>query len=321
MASPSHPVTDARVTAVRRFNRFYTKQIGVLQQRMLATSYSLTEARVLFEIAHRDRPTASQLGEDLGLDAGYLSRILRAFERASLVRKTRSTEDGRERYLVLTDAGRRTFARLDGRSATAVRALLGRCAVREQRRVVAAMATIESLLEPAEAAPRSVLLRQTGPGDLGWIVHRHGALYAEEHGYDASFEALVAEIAARFVREFDPARERGWVAEIDGEIVGSVLLVKASVRVAKLRLLLVEPHARGHGVGRTLVAACIDFAREAGYRRITLWTQSTLAAARHIYEQAGFRLTREKAHRSFGHDLVAQTWELALDRRFESQRN
>jgi DNA-binding MarR family transcriptional regulator/GNAT superfamily N-acetyltransferase len=308
----SSAVVGSRIAAVRRFNRFYTKQIGVLQHGLLDSPFSLAEARVLFELAHRNRPTATQLGADLGLDAGYLSRILRGFERKGLVRKARSANDRRERFLALTDAGHKAFARLDARSADAVRALLGTCTVHNQRRIVAAMTTIEHLLEPRSTPAGNVALREIRPGDLGWIVHRHGALYAQEHGYDTSFEALVAEIAAHFVREFDPARERGWVAEIDGEIVGSVLLVKKSARVAKLRLLLVEPHARGQGIGRKLVAACLTFARAAGYRKITLWTQSTLVAARHVYEQAGFRLTHEEPHKSFGHDLVAQTWELVL---------
>ena len=314
VAIPSAPyvVTASRIAAVRRFNRFYTKQIGVLQRGLLDSPFSLAEARVLFELAHRNRPTATELGADLGLDAGYLSRMLRGFERKGFVRKARSAEDGRAHRLALTDAGSKAFARLDARSAESVRTLLGECSPRDQQRIVTAMEAIEQLLEPRQAAAGTAVLRELRPGDLGWIVHRHGALYAREHGYDASFEALVAEIAAGFVREFDPRRERGWIAEIHGEIVGSVLLVKKSARVAKLRLLLVEPHARGHGIGRKLVAACIGFARSAGYRRITLWTQSTLVAARRVYEQAGFRLMHEEAHRSFGQDLVAQTWELAL---------
>jgi len=312
MTLTSAPVTASRITAVRRFNRFYTKQIGVLQHGLLDSPFSLAEARVLFELAHRNQPTAAQLGADLGLDAGYLSRILRGFERKGLVRKARPAADRRQRALALTDAGRKAFARLDARSAGEVRTLLGKCTVRDQQRIVAAMATIGHLLEPRPTSAGNVVLREIRPGDLGWIVHRHGALYAQEHDYDASFEALVADIAAHFVREFDPARERGWVAELDGEIVGSVLLVKKAARVAKLRLLLVEPHVRGLGIGRKLVAACIAFAKAAGYRKITLWTQSTLTAARRVYEQAGFRLTHEEAHKSFGHDLVAQTWELAL---------
>jgi DNA-binding MarR family transcriptional regulator/GNAT superfamily N-acetyltransferase len=312
MTIASATATGSRVAAVRRFNRFYTREIGVLQHLLLESPFSLAEARVLFELAHRDQPTASQLAADLGLDAGYLSRILRGFERNGFVRKVRSAEDGRERYLALSPAGRKAFARLDARSADAVRALLARCEARDQQRIVAAMATIEQLLERRRTSGANVVLREVRPGDLGWIVHRHGAVYAQEHGYDASFEALVAEITARFVREYDPARERGWVVELNGEIVGSVLLVKKSQRVAKLRLLLVEPHARGLGIGRKLVAACIAFARGAGYDRITLWTQSTLVAARRVYEQAGFQLKHEEPHRSFGHDLVAQTWELAL---------
>jgi DNA-binding MarR family transcriptional regulator/N-acetylglutamate synthase-like GNAT family acetyltransferase len=312
MTHPSAVVSGSRVAAVRRFNRFYTRQIGVLQHGLLDGPFSLAEARVLFEVAHRKQPTAAQLGADLGLDAGYLSRMLRGFERKGLLHKARSAVDGRERFLVLTDAGRKAFARLDSRSADAVRTLLARCTEHDQRRIVGAMTTIEHLLEPARPTARTVALRELRPGDLGWIVHRHGALYAREHGYDATFEALVSEIAAHFLREFDPERERGWVAEIEGEIVGSVLLVKKSARVAKLRLLLVEPHARGQGIGRKLVAACVGFAKAAGYHRITLWTQSTLAAARHVYEQAGFRLTHEEPHKSFGCNLVAQTWELAL---------
>ena len=316
MVTPSAPaphlVSASRIAAMRRFNRFYTKQIGVLQRSLLDSPFSLAEGRVLFELAHRNRPTATELGADLGLDPGYLSRMLRGFERKGFVRKARSTEDGRAHRLALTDAGRKAFARLDARSAESVRTLLGKCSPRDQQRVVTAMEAIEHLLEPRPAPAGNVVLREVRPGDLGWVVHRHGALYAQEHGYDATFEALVADIAARFVREFDPKRERGWVAEIDGEIVGSVLLVKKSARIAKLRLLLVEPHARGLGIGRKLVAACIAFAKAAGYERITLWTQSTLVAARRVYEQAGFRLKREEAHRSFGHDLVAQTWELAL---------
>ena len=266
MTLTSAPVTASRITAVRRFNRFYTKQIGVLQHGLLDSPFSLAEARVLFELAHRNQPTAAQLGADLGLDAGYLSRILRGFERKGLVRKARPAADRRQRALALTDAGRKAFARLDARSAGEVRTLLGKCTVRDQQRIVAAMATIGHLLEPRPTSAGNVVLREIRPGDLGWIVHRHGALYAQEHDYDASFEALVADIAAHFVREFDPARERGWVAELDGEIVGSVLLVKKAARVAKLRLLLVEPHARGLGIGRKLVAACIAFAKAAGYR-------------------------------------------------------
>jgi DNA-binding MarR family transcriptional regulator/GNAT superfamily N-acetyltransferase len=305
-------VTDDRIESVRRFSRFYTKRIGVLQQRLHDSPFSLAEARVLFELAHRDRPTATLLGHELGLDPGYLSRMLRDFERRALVRRTRSAEDGRESLVALTREGQKAFARLDARSAGDVRALLARCTTRDQQRIVAAMRTIEDLLGAGTPPTRTFTLRPHRAGDIGWVVERHGALYARECGYDATFEALVAEIGARFLRDFDPAREGAWIAECDGERVGSVFLVKKSARVAKLRLLLVEPEARGLGIGRGLVDRCIAFARAAGYRRITLWTQKGLHAARKIYEEAGFRLTGEAAHHSFGHDLVAQTWELDL---------
>jgi DNA-binding MarR family transcriptional regulator/GNAT superfamily N-acetyltransferase len=307
-------VTEARIDSVRRFNRFYTKQIGVLQEGLLQSPFSLAEARVLYELAHRDRPTATVLGSELGLDPGYLSRILRRLEKRALVAKTRSADDGRESFLTLTAVGRKAFSRLDVRSANAVRALLSMCSVPDQRRVVDAMHEIENVLgAPRSLAPK-VVLRAHRPGDIGWVIHRHGALYAREHGYDASFEALVAEIATDFLRKFDPARERCWIAECDGEIVGSVFVVRKSERVAKLRLLLVEPRARGLGIGRQLVAECIGFARQAGYRSITLWTQQGLDAARRIYEHAGFRLASEHPHRSFGQDLVAQTWEMKLQK-------
>lgn len=305
-------VTEARIDSVRRFNRFYTKQIGVLQEGLLQSPFSLAEARVLYELAHRDRPTATILGTELGLDAGYLSRILRRLEKKALVGKTRSRDDGRESFLALTAAGRKAFAGLDRRSAGAVRALLSSCSVPDQGRLVGAMHTIEDVLGAPPPSSGKVVLRPHRAGDIGWVIHRHGALYAREHGYDTSFEALVGQIAARFLTKFDPARERCWIAECNGEIVGSVFLVRKSERVAKLRLLLVEPHARGLGIGRQLVGECIRFAREAGYRRITLWTQQGLDAARRIYEGAGFRLTKEVPHHSFGRDLVAQTWDMKL---------
>ena len=312
MASSSHPVASPRIDAVRRFNRFYTKQIGVLQEGLLDSPFSLAEARVLYELARRDRPTAKALGTELDLDPGYLSRMLRSLEKRSLIAKTRSAEDGRESFLALTNEGRKAFARLDRRSADSVRALLSDCSLLDQRRLVGAMKVIEQILGAGPSTLPEVALRAHRPGDIGWVIHRHGALYAQEHGYDATFEALVAEIASDFLRKLDPARERCWIAESAGEIVGSVFLVRKSVRVAKLRLLLVEPHARGLGVGRRLVAECIAFARQARYRRITLWTQRGLDAARRIYEDAGFRLMSEHPHRSFGQDLVAQTWELQL---------
>lgn len=303
-----------RVEAVRRFNRFYTPRIGLLDEGYLDSPFSLTQVRLLYELAHRTEPTAAELARELGLDPGYLSRLLRGFERCGLVAKRASASDARRRLLSLTERGRAVFAPLEAASREQVAALLGTLADAEQRRLVEAMGTIEALLG-ARPEPRvPYLLRAPRPGDLGWVVQRHGALYAEEYGFDETFEALVAGIVAAFVRELDPKRERCWIAEREGENVGSVFLVKHPERegVAKLRLLLVEPSARGLGIGRRLVDECVRFARQAGYRTVTLWTQSVLVSARRIYEAAGFRLVAEAPHHSFGQDLVEQTWELAL---------
>ena len=302
----------AWVAAVRGFNRFYTQKIGVLQEGLLESPFSLTEARVLYELAQREKATASGLCRELGLDAGYLSRILRRFESKRLIARTRSAADGRQSFLALTAGGREAFAALDRRSRDEVAALLQPLPAEGQARLVAAMRGIERLLgaEPAET-PRC-RLRPHRPGDMGWVVSRHGAVYAEDYGWDESFEALVAEIAAQFIRTFDPARERCWIAERGGERVGSVFVVKQSAQVAKLRLLLVEPGARGLGLGAELVDECVRFARDAGYRKLGLWTQSILVPARRIYEKAGFRLKREEPHRSFGHDLVGEFWEMRL---------
>jgi DNA-binding MarR family transcriptional regulator/N-acetylglutamate synthase-like GNAT family acetyltransferase len=299
---------DRRIAAVRRFNRFYTRRIGILQEGLLATPFSLTEARVLYELAHRKQAAASVLARDLDLDAGYLSRILKSFEARGLIDRAPSQSDGRQSFLSLTALGQAAFAPLDRRSQEQVGAMLASLGEAEQQRLLASMAEIETLLgeQPRAAAP--YILRPHRPGDLGWIVHRHGALYAEEYGWDESFEALVAEIVAQFLRQFDPKRECCWIAERDGEILGSVLVVRESDDVAKLRLLLVEPKARGLGIGRRLVEECLRFARQAGYKRMTLWTNDVLVAARRIYEAAGFRLTAEEAHHSFGKDLVSQTW-------------
>jgi DNA-binding MarR family transcriptional regulator/GNAT superfamily N-acetyltransferase len=303
---------DRRVAALRRFNRFYTRRIGVLQEELLSSPFSLTEARVLYELAHRAQPTASELARELGLDAGYLSRILGSFERRGLIGRQPSKVDARQSLLSLTGAGREAFAPLDERSRTEIGAMLQPLPASAQARLIEAMRTIESLLGAPTEPSAPYLLRTHQPGDVGWIMHRHGVLYAEEYGFDESFEALVAKVAAEFVESFEPKRERCWIAEREGEIVGSVLLVRASDEVAKLRLLLVEPAARGLGIGARLVEECERFARRAGYRRITLWTNSILHAARHIYEKAGYRLIREEPHHSFGQDLVGETWELEL---------
>jgi DNA-binding MarR family transcriptional regulator/GNAT superfamily N-acetyltransferase len=303
---------DRRIAAVRRFNRFYTQRIGVLKDGLLGSPFSLGQARVLWELAHRQGPTATALARDLGMDAGYLSRIVRALERRRLVARTTSRADGRQQLLSLTRPGQAAAARLDRRSHDEVGAILAGLAAPEQHRLVEAMRTIETLLGARPEPKVPYVLRPPRPGDMGWVVHRHAVVYGAEHGFDERFEALVAAIVAQFIERYDPRRERCWIAERDGEIVGSVFLVRKSATVAKLRLLLVEPSARGLGIGGRLVDECVRFARQAGYRTLTLWTQSVLHAARHLYEQAGFRLVRKERHESFGRDLVGETWELSL---------
>ncbi len=306
------PLPLTRAATVRRFNRFYTRRIGILDDGLLQSPYSLTEARLLYELAHRKRPTASAIARDLGLDQGYLSRILTRFERDGLITRTASATDARQSHLSLTAAGRAAFAPLDQAAEAAVDAMLARLAEAGQQRLLAAMAKIEALLGEATEPADPFILRAPGPGDYGWVVHRQGALYAAEYGWDETFEALVAEIVAAFVRNFDPRREGCWLAERAGEVVGSVFLVRESDWVGKLRLLYVEPEARGLGIGRRLVAECIAAARRASFRTLTLWTNDVLTSARRIYEAAGFRLIEEERHRSFGKDLVGQFWELVL---------
>ncbi len=303
---------EERVAAVRRFNRFYTRRIGVLTRYLQQTRFSLSDARVLYELNNRAAPTAAALSQDLALDPGYLSRILRRFERDGLLRRERSASDGRQMHLHVTERGRAAFAPLNARSAVEVSALLAPLDEPAQARLTAAMATIETLLAAPEEEPPPLRLRPHRPGDLGWVVSAHGRLYAEEYGWDGSFEGMVAEIVAGFVANFDPAREHCWIAEIGADTVGSVFLVRQSDEVAKLRLLIVDPAGRGRGVGRRLVGECIDFARACGYRRLVLWTNSILLAARALYVDYGFQLTASEAHHSFGVDLVGETWELAL---------
>jgi DNA-binding MarR family transcriptional regulator/GNAT superfamily N-acetyltransferase len=301
--------------SLRRFNRFYTRQIGVLQEGLLETDFSLTESRVLYELAHTGEATAKALCAELGLDPGYLSRILGAFEKKGLMRKSASPADGRESLLDLTQKGRQAFATLNTRSSQKIAAWLQKLSPAEQEQLIAATGTIERLLGGPPAprkAPDLYVLRSHQPGDMGWVVHRHGLLYAQEWGYDEHFEALVAGIVAEFIQNYNPERERCWLAEKDGEVAGSVFLVEKSKTVAKLRLLLVEPAARGRGIGRLLVEECIRFARQAGYKKIALWTQSELQAARHVYKQAGFRLLQKTPHRSWGKDLVSEIWQLEL---------
>jgi len=306
---------DQHARAVRRFNRFYTQKIGVLQEGLLSSPFSLAQVRVLYELAHREHPTATELARDLAIDAGYLSRMLSDFEKRGLVEKRISQVDGRQSLLQLTKAGFEAFAPLDARAQEEVRNWLAPLTLTRQDTLVDAMRNIEAIFggESLSASEASAyLLRPHQPGDMGWVVHRHGVLYAQEYGWDEHFEALVAGIVAEFIQRYDQKRERCWIAEKDGEIVGSVFLVQQSKTIAKLRLLLVEPSARGLGIGGRLVSECVRFARQAGYKRITLWTQSMLHAARRIYKKAGFRLVRKQSHRSFGHDLIGETWELQL---------
>ena len=311
MANRARAVGE-HVSAVREFNRFYTRQVGALNERLLASRFSLAEVRVLYELAHRDEPSAAVLGKELALDAGYLSRILAGFVRRGLVRRVASRADGRESLVRLTPKGRATFASLDRLASAEIETLLAPLGPADRRRLVAAMQTIRTLLDARHADGASFLLRPPQPGDFGWVVHRHGVLYAEEYGWDERFEALVAGIVAEFVQKHDPARERCWIAERDGEIVGSVFVVEKSATTAQLRLLYVEPSARGMGIGRRLVDECIRFAARSRYRKMILWTQSTLTAARHIYADAGFTLMRSEPHESFGFPLTAEIWELKL---------
>lgn len=302
---------EVRISAVRAFNRFYTRQLGVLGQRLLQSPFSLSEARVLYELAHRDGLAAREIGTELDLDPGYLSRIVQKFSDDGLITRKPLAADRRQYQLSLTAKGRQAFAKLDRSSHEDVAKMLHPLSEADRRRLTATMATIEGLLGSARAATAPVL-REPRPGDMGWVVQSHGARYASEYGFDSSFEALVAEIAAKFLNSFDASRERCWIAEIDGAPVGSVFLVRHDDEIAKLRLLLVEPSGRGHGVGRRLVGECIAFARACGYRKITLWTQSILTAARKIYQDAGFVLVASEPHRSFGQSLIGETWEMKL---------
>lgn len=301
------------VEDVRDFNRFYTRRIGVLEEGLLRSPFPLPEARVIYELAHHDRPTATQLCRELGLDPGYMSRIVRKLEGRGVVRRAPSETDGRELELSLTDEGRAAFEELDRASRTANGTMLEALSGPDRARLVQAMATIRSLLDrPREPSAAPYLLRPPHAGDMGWVVQRHGELYAREYGWNEEFEALVAGIVAKFMAEYDPERERCWIAEREGENVGCVFLVRGSERAARLRLLLVEPDARGLGIGSKLVEECVLAARRFGYQRLSLWTNDVLVEARGIYERAGFRLVDREEHHSFGHDLVGENWELEL---------
>lgn len=300
-----------RVDDVRRFNRFYTRRVGALREGLLGSEFPLPEARVLCEIAQTENPTSSQLARDLDLDAGYLSRLLQSLKKRGFVRAKASPDDARLALLSLSKKGRKAFSALDSRSRAEVADMLAGLPGTSQARLVQAMKTVESLLD-GKKEDRRITLRAHRPGDMGWVVHRHAAVYAQEYGWDERFEGLVAGIVAQFVQRFDPARERCWIAEMEGEAVGSVFLVRQSKSVAKLRLLLVEPRARGLGLGKRLVQECIAFARDKGYRKLVLWTQSNLEAARAIYCKTGFSLVRKERHASFGVRLTGEYWQLDL---------
>jgi DNA-binding MarR family transcriptional regulator/GNAT superfamily N-acetyltransferase len=314
-----HRVEEDRIATVRRFNRFYTRQIGVLRKTFLDSPYSLGEARVLYEIARGDAPTASEIGRALDLDAGYLSRVLRNFEKRGLIRRKASSSDARQSHLMLTPRGRKDFAPLERRSQHDIGTMLGGLGPDNQLRLIGAMQTIQTLLggnaeaaAPEAPAEGRCRLRAPRPGDFGWVVKRHAELYAKEYHWIEPFEGVCAQIVADFANKNDPTRERCWIAEMDGETVGCVFLVADSDTVARIRLLLVDPRARGLGLGARLADECVDFARGAGYAKITLWTHSVLTAARHIYQKAGFALTRSEERVSFGQPVVSEHWDLEL---------
>jgi DNA-binding MarR family transcriptional regulator/N-acetylglutamate synthase-like GNAT family acetyltransferase len=312
LPAPSHYVAPWKIDAVRAFNRFYTKEIGLLQRGLLGSPHSLTEVRVLYELAHLKKLTATDLIDSLGIDPGYLSRMLRAFEKDGMIKRKRSKGDARRSQVRLTERGRAVFSSLDQRQSDQVGRMLERIPIAAQNDLVGSMSRVAHLLASGDTAAGELRLRPHRPGDMGWVMFMHGLLYKREYGWDERFEALVGEIVVNFIRSFDAKCERCWIAEIEGERVGSIFLVKDTATVAKLRLLLVTPAARGRGVGKRLVDECIAGAREMGYSVLTLWTNSVLDAARHIYEAVGFRLVKEEEHASFGHHLTGQYWELAL---------
>ncbi len=319
MATPAGPRAraasrpDPRLDRIRHFNRFYTQRIGVLHENYLHSPLTLSQVRVLYELQRTVPPSASDLGRDLDLDAAYLSRLLKGLGRAGLVRRTPSSGDGRRSHLLLTAKGRRLLDTLQNRSRADIATLIAPLPRQAQDDLLGAMATIERVLGGNRPVAAPYLIRPHQPGDLGWVIAQHGLVYAHEYGWDITFEAFVAGVVREIIDGFDPARERCWIAERDGRPVGSVFLVKKSATVAKLRLLIVDPSARGLGIGARLVDECTRFARQAGYRKITLWTNSILDAARHVYEHAGYQLIERSApEQRFGKELVFETWELTL---------
>lgn len=303
--------TGDTIAAMRRFNRFYTQQLGILQEAWLDSPFSLTEARVLYELTQREAMTATEIGSELGIDAGYLSRMMRDFDDKGLIARRPSPQDGRQTLVSLTAKGRRAFAPLEERSKAQVGRSIAELSNTDQRRLVAAMGTIRNLLERGSPAPREARLRQPHRGDFGWIVSRHAELYAEEYGWVEPFEGLCAQIVADYLNNLDPKLERCWIAELNGEPVGCAMLVKdVTPGLARIRLVLLDPSARGLGLGTRLTQECVRFARKAGYAGITLWTHRVLTAARHVYQKAGFTLTSSESRKSWGQDVVSEIWDL-----------
>ncbi|WP_226893547.1 bifunctional helix-turn-helix transcriptional regulator/GNAT family N-acetyltransferase [Nisaea sediminum] len=301
-----------QIDAVRAFNRFYTRQIGLLNEGLLKSDYSLSEMRVIYELAHRDEVTATELARDLGLDNGYLSRMLKKFEKRGLIRRRPSDNDARQSILSMTDEGHTVFRPFEQASRDEIRALIEPLPTSERTALLKSMTRIQATLGGLSPTDAPFILRDPRPGDMGQVIRRQAEIYSQEYGWDITFEALVARIAADFIEKYDPAKERCWIAERNGEVVGSVFVVRQDEEVAKLRMLFVEASARGLGIGRKLVEECILFARAKGYRTLTLWTNDILVSARRIYQAAGFKLVEEERHHSFGKDLVGQNWDLKL---------
>ncbi|MHA2497370.1 MAG: bifunctional helix-turn-helix transcriptional regulator/GNAT family N-acetyltransferase [Candidatus Hodarchaeales archaeon] len=306
--------TKDRIAEIREFNRFYTRIIGVLRKGLLHSPFSLTEARIIFELAHKKELTATDLCRDLGLDQGYLSRILVRLEKQDVLQKVKSQKDGRQRILSLTPKGEKEFELLNTRASDEVADILQRLTESDQLRLIKAMKTIASILDEGFKYSEPFFLRTHHSGDMGWVTYRHGVIYSQEYGWNEEFEALVSQIVADFIKNYNPTRERCWIAEMHGEPVGSVFLVQdpEDVATAKLRLLLVEPRARGLGLGTRLVEECVRFSKECGYQKIVLWTNDVLVDARSIYIKKGFNLIDQEKHHSFGHDLIGEYWELIL---------
>jgi DNA-binding MarR family transcriptional regulator/GNAT superfamily N-acetyltransferase len=305
--------SNRAVDSIRAFNRFYTRRFGLLGRGLHDSAYSLTDVRVMYELAHADGWTISELARTLDLDVGYVSRLLKQLHSSGLVKRTPSPLDGRQTMLALTTKGLKVFTPIEQATREQIGSMLDALPVDHRKPLLASMQAIQRILHIGDvAAAPAYLIRDPAVGDIGWVIHRQAALYAQEYGWNAEFEGLLAEIGSAFIKKFDPRFERCWIAERDGAIVGAVFLVRKSARVAQLRMLYVEPSARGLGIGKRLVDECLAFARSKRYRTMVLWTNDVLASARRIYDAAGFELVRAERHSSFGKELVGQYWSLDL---------